>query len=170
MSPTAKADALAALAREHDEVTGLVDRLAPGDAVRPGLGGGEWSPKDLLGHLTSWEEYALAAMGAWLDGRTAPIDQALRSKGLTAVNREAVARKAGRPYPAVRGAFDEVHRALLDALKTISPERWDAPATTRSKRSLGERIGGVLGGAGGGYHHAASHLPDLRAFVAQHAR
>jgi hypothetical protein len=170
MSPTAKADALAVLAREHDEVAGLVDRLAPGDAVRPGLGGGEWSPKDLLGHLTSWEEYALAAMGAWLDGRTAPIDQALRSKGLTAVNREAVARRSGHSYATVRRGFDEVHRGLLDALRAIPSELWDAPATTRSKRSLGEKIGGILGGTGGGYHHAASHLPDLRAFVAERAR
>jgi hypothetical protein len=89
---------------------------------------------------------------------------------LTAVNREAVARRTGRSYAIVRRGFDEVHRELLDALRTIPPELWDAPATTRSKRSLGEKIGGVLGGTGGGYHHAASHLPDLRAFVAQHAR
>jgi hypothetical protein len=169
MSSTAKTDALAVLAREHEEVAGLVDRLAPGDAVRPGLGGGEWSPKDLLGHLTSWEEYALAAMGAWLDGRTAPIDQALRSKGLTAVNREAVIRKADSPFASVRHGFDEVHRELLDALRAIPADLWGAPATTRSKRSLGDKIGGILGGAAGGFHHAAAHLPDLRAFVARHA-
>lgn len=170
MAPIAKREALRILTREHREVVGLVDRLRPAEATTPGLGGGAWSPKDLLGHLTSWEEYALAAIGAWGEGRTAPIDQALRAKGLSAVNRDAVAMRAERSLGRIRAEFDEVHRSLTDVLRGIPDDVWDAPPTRRSRRSLGDKVGAILGGAGGAYHHAASHLPDLRAFVAGRAR
>jgi hypothetical protein len=167
MSRIAKTDALGILSEGHREVDALVGRLSPADAVAAGLGGGTWSPKDLLGHLTSWEEYALAAVGAWADGVTAPIDQALRAKGLTAVNREAVEMRSERPLARVRAEFDDVHRELIRVLGALADETWDAPPTRRARRPLGEKVGAILGGPGGWYRHAAAHLPDLRAFVAE---
>ena len=41
------------------ETFALYDRLLPRDRTTTGLGGGDWSPKDLLGHLESWQEHAL---------------------------------------------------------------------------------------------------------------
>lgn len=170
MAPIARKGALRTLADGHTEVRRLIDRIGPGAAIRPGLGGGEWSPKDLLGHLTSWEEYALAAMGAWRDGRTAPIDQALRELGLGGVNRRAVAMKADRSLATILREFDDVHGELVDALGAVPVDVWDAPPTTRSRRSLGERVGSILGGPGGLYRHADAHLPSLRGYVDQHGR
>lgn len=165
MAPISQRDAVRILRDEHAAVAGLVDRLSPGRAIEPGLGGGEWSPKDLLGHLTSWEEYALAAIGAWGQGLTAPIDVALRARGLNAVNREAVAMRADRDLGRVRAEFAEVHASLVEVIRAASPDVWAAPPTRRARRSLGEKVGAILGGAGGGFHHAAAHLPDLRAFA-----
>jgi hypothetical protein len=164
---TSQRDAVRILRDEHATVAELVNRLSRGRATAAGLGGGDWSPKDLLGHLTSWEEYALAAIGAWGEGLTAPIDVALRAQGLHAVNRDAVAMRAARPLARVRAEFDEVHGSLLEVIGAIAPDVWAAPPTRRARRSLGEKVGGILGGAGGGFHHAATHLPDLRAFVAE---
>ncbi len=169
MSRIAKADALRILTEGHREVAGLVDRLSPADAIAPGLGGGTWSPKDLLGHLTSWEEYALAAIGAWADGVTAPIDQALRIDGLTAINRKAVAMRAERPLERIRTESGEVHRELIRVLGALSDETWDEPPTRRARRPLAEKVGAILGGPGGWYRHAEAHLPSLRAFVAERA-
>jgi hypothetical protein len=165
--PIAKRDALRILTDEHREVVELVDRLRPSDALRAGLGDGAWSPKDLLGHLSSWEEYALAAIGSWGAGQTAPIDQALRTQGLDAINRDGVAMRAARPLGRVRAEFDEVHGSLVEVIRTMPSGVWEAPPTRRSRRSLGEKVGGILGGVGGGFHHAATHLPDLRAFVSE---
>jgi len=165
MPPIPKHEALRILSEEHREVSALVERLRPGDQTRGGLGGGEWSPKDLLGHLSSWEEHALAAIDAWAGGKTAPIDRALRAEGLHAVNRRAVAQREERPLARVRAEFEEIHSSLVEAIEGTSPGVWDAPPTRRSRRSLGERVGAILGGAGGGFHHAAAHLPDLRTFV-----
>jgi hypothetical protein len=166
---TEQREAVSILADEHAEVAGLVDRLAPELAQEPGLGGGDWSVKDLVGHLTSWEEYALAAIGAWGEGRRAPIDEALEEKGLDAVNREAVEMRRGRPYARIRREFDEVHAALLVVLREIPADVWTAPASRRSREPLDDKVGGILGGPAGPFHHAADHLPDLEAFVADRA-
>lgn len=167
MTPIPQRDAVRILRDEHATVVQLIDRLTPRRASAAGLGGGDWSPKDLLGHLTSWEEYALAAIGAWGEGQTAPIDVALRARGLHAVNRDAVAMRAARPLGRVRAEFEEVHGSLLEVIGAIAPDVWAVPPTRRARRSLGQKVGGILGGTGGGFHHAATHLPDLRAFVSE---
>jgi uncharacterized protein (TIGR03083 family) len=162
-------EAVAVLTRGHDEVAALLAGLSDASAERPGLGGGEWSVKDLLGHLTSWEEYALAALDAWAAGETAPIDRALRRDGLDSVNLAAVEAKASRAYEAIRGDFEAVHSRLLARLREMTDETWNAPPTSRFRRSLGMRLGSMLVGASGPFAHADSHLPDLAALVSTKA-
>ena len=75
--------AIRILEEAHATVNGLLDRLPPRAVSRPGLGGGDWSPKDLVGHLESWEEYAIDAhddgllnvLGGWMtDAGLAQVD------------------------------------------------------------------------------------------------
>src|SRR3989442_9926668 len=73
------------------ELIGLLPARA---LTAPGLGGGGWSPKDLIGHLASWEEFALEALEAWGRDERAPIDRDLATRGLNTVNADAVATKA----------------------------------------------------------------------------
>ena len=91
---TSRRRAIRILEDGHAAVNALLDRLPPRALSRPGLGGGDWSPKDLVGHLESWEEYAIEALDAWAVGKGVPIDEELWSKGTSKVNVEAVARKA----------------------------------------------------------------------------
>ena len=162
-------DAAAVLRRGHDEVARLVARLTEASAARPGLGGGDWSAKDLLGHLTSWEEHALAALDAWSRGRAAPIDQALRRDGLDAVNLAEVRSKQALPYEQIRGDFEAVHASLLLRIGAMTDAAWAAPPTPRHRRSLGARLGNLLIGASGPFGHADSHLADLRELVKRQA-
>src|SRR5262245_53443433 len=159
-----RGQAVRILGDEHREIGALVDRLTPERAEEGGLGGGEWSAKDLIGHLTSWEEYALAAIGAWGQGTRAPTAHALQEKGVDAINREGVEMRRGRPYERIRREFDDVHGSLLEVLEGIPDDVWGAPASRRSPTPLDEKVGGILGGPSGPFHHAADHLPDLRAF------
>ncbi|HEX9124259.1 MAG TPA: DinB family protein [Actinomycetota bacterium] len=142
----------------------LLARVSRADLVRPGVGGGEWSPKDLVGHLASWEERALEALAAWDRGERAPIDRELYSRRLSDINAEAVARKAGKTYLQVRRAADRTHAELLESIRTMPAERWNAPATPRGRRPLGSRLGQILVGVGP-FGHAQAHVKSLRQLV-----
>lgn len=162
--------AIGILEEGHATVNELLDRLPPRALSRPGLGGGDWSPKDLVGHLESWEEYAIEALDAWAEGRGVPIDRELWSKGTTAVNVEAVARKASRSAAEMRRRAERTHAELIRRLASMTDARWTSPGTPRARKPVGARLGGILGGSTGDFRHAEAHLKDLRAFVAEHGR
>lgn len=159
-------EALRILEQEHRSVRELIGRLSPAAFERPAtIGGGDWSAKDLLGHLTSWEQHALEALEAWSRGQPAPVDRALRERGLNAVNAETVAAGRSRSPSSVRRRFDEVHRLLVTEIRALSAATWQAPPTARARRPLGDVLGGIVGGPAGPFAHASAHLRDLRAFV-----
>jgi hypothetical protein len=171
MDPPITRDVACRLLRDDRLATlSLLDRLAPRAFSRRGLGGGDWSPKDLVGHLESWEEHALAALDAWARNEPAPSDVAGRAGGIDALNADEVVRKATRSPAAVRRSAERTHRRLLDAIESLSDERWNAPPTTRARRPLWRALGGILGGPAGPFRHDVAHHADLEAFVTEHAR
>jgi hypothetical protein len=165
MSPT-RDDAIAILQDGHRALRRLADRLSPADLDRPGtIGGGDWSAKMLLGHLTAWEEHALEALDAWRAGRGAVIQRALRERGLSAVNAASAKADRGRSVDEVRARSGEIHDRLIRALRQIPEAGWAAPPTRRARRSLGDAVGSILGGPDGPFAHASAHLPDLERYV-----
>jgi DinB family protein len=158
-------DAIARLQRGDRALTRLLGRILASALTRRGIGGGDWSPVDLVGHLESWERHALGALEAWSRRERAPIDVALEARGLDAVNAEELAAVAGRSPSAVLRRARDTHAELVDAIRSISDDAWRRPPLT-SGRWLGQRLGGILGGPAGPFLHVDAHLPDLRAFVA----
>jgi hypothetical protein len=167
---TTRRRAIRILEDGHSAVGELLDSLPARALSRPGLGGGTWSPKDLVGHLESWEEYAIEALDAWDQGMGVPIDRELWSKGTSVVNAEAVARKASRSAARMLRHAERTHSELIRRLEATSDARWRAPGTPRARRPVGARLGSILGGPTGDFMHAEAHLKDLRAFVAEHGR
>ena len=168
-APTRRA-AIEILQESNAAVTELLDRLPKRAFITVGLGGGEWSPKDLVGHLESWEEYALEALAAWDEGRGPAIDKELWATSTSKVNRDAVARKASRSGPEMRRKAERTHRDLISLIEHMSDRRWRRPGTSRGRRTVAERLGVMLGGPSGPFRHAEAHLKDLRAFVDRHGR
>lgn len=169
-APT-RAHAIRILEAGHTRVRSLIDELAPRAVTIRGLGGGDWSPKDLVGHLASWEEYALEALEAWDEGHGPAIDKALWSSSTNAVNRAAVARKARWSAPEVIRRADATHAELMARLRAMSDARWRRPGTPRGRKAVGVRLGGILAGRRGEpFMHANAHLKDLTEFVAAHRR
>jgi DinB family protein len=163
-----KREAIAIVEHGHREFTRLIDALPSRALTRTGIGGGAWSPADLIGHLAAWEGFALDALDAWARPQRAPIDIALEERGLEGVNADALAEASTlRPSALVRRSL-ETHQALIAAVRAIPAERWAKPPFARG-RPLGVRVGSILGGPSGPYCHADAHLPDLRAFVAERA-
>lgn len=158
-------EAVAILAAGHSGVGELLAAQPRAALTRPGLGNGEWSPKDLIGHLASWESHALEALGAWSKGQLAAIDERLRVEGLVAVNAAEVARRAPRRLQAVRVEAERVHASLLAEIASLPAETWNRPTAPRTRRPLWRRLGSILGGPAGPFRHAEAHLADLAAFV-----
>ena len=166
-APTRK-EALAIVRTDRRTLLKLVDRLPARALSRAGLGGGNWSPKDLIGHLESWEEHALEALAAWDRGERAAIDRDLGVLGLDGVNAREVERKASARARDAFARAAETHAALIDAIKAIEDARWEATVRARGKRTLGQRVGGILGGPEGPFRHDRAHLQEVKEFVAKH--
>jgi hypothetical protein len=160
-----RTQAIQILEQGYVVVRDLVASLPAGAKTRPGIGGGEWSAKDLIGHLASWEEYALEALEAWGNDEGASIDKATYGRGTNVVNAEAVAAKAKMGLSRVVRDADATHAELVAAIRAMSDDRWKRPATSRGRKPLGHRLGGILGGPAGGFRHAQAHLKTLTAFV-----
>jgi len=156
-------EAIRLLQVDRRAIESALARLSPRQLTTGGLGGGSWSPKDLLGHLESWEEHALGALEAWDQGATAPIDRALREIGLTRVNADEVERKASRSVARALSASSATHDALLARIRSIPDDVWAAPPTRRSRTALGVRVGQILAGPDAPFRHDRAHLADLRA-------
>jgi hypothetical protein len=158
--------AMATLEEGHASVRALVARLTTAELERRAtIGGGDWSARDLVGHLTAWEEHALAALEAWRAGLGAPIQRALRERGLTAVNAATAAADRRRATGEILRRSDAIHTGLIEALRAIPDSTWIEPATRRSRRPLGDVVGSILGGPAGPFSHASAHLPDLERYV-----
>jgi hypothetical protein len=173
VSPEAKLpsrrEALRMLADQRAEIEALLGRLSGRDRTRSGLGGGEWSPKDLVSHLASWERFALDAVAAWERGERAPIDRELWSRSTSAINAEGVRAAANLSWAQARRRADATHAELVGLIESLSDTRWRTPATPRARNPVGMRIGQLLAGSNGPFTHDLAHLKDLRALVGEHS-
>jgi DinB superfamily len=163
--PPSRRAALRMLRESRARTLDLLEQIPARAFTRPGLGGGEWSPKDLVGHLSSWEEYALDALAAWERGGRAPIDDLQFTVSTSRINGQNVDRKASWSVARVRREAQRTHAELLEALERLTDSRWRKPATPRGRKPLGARIGGILGGPAGPFRHDEAHHPSLIALV-----
>lgn len=156
-------DAIRFVREDRARTRELLDRMSSEAFLQTGLGGGTWSPKDLVGHLETWEEFALEAIEAIGRGEPAPITgQSLDTDDL---NRREVERKADRGAAEVSASAIATHDRLLAALEALADVSWSAPEGEGSERTVGDRLGSILGGSRGFFRHDPDHWDDLAAFA-----
>jgi hypothetical protein len=166
MSP---AEAVETLARGHRHVQALLAGISLDELEEPAtIGGGEWSAKDLIGHVTSWEEIALATVEEWRAGEDPAILATFAADGTDRLNADEVARKSGTPLRGQLARFDAIHGRLAAVLHGFDDGEWERAARDEREpdRSIGALLGGVLGTDGAPFDHISAHLQDLRAFAA----
>jgi hypothetical protein len=168
--PLGPTQAIRILERGRTRIDALIHEIPKQARAARGLGGGVWSPKDLVGHLASWEEHALDAVVAWERGERAPIDDLGRMLSTRAINDQNVSRKSGWSFARVQRESERTHEELVDAIRTLHVDRWTAPVGRRGRRPLWQRLGGILSGPGGPFRHDESHVPSLADFVSRHCR
>ena len=166
---TTRDDAVRLLEEQHAELAALFAELDEDAFVRRGtIGGGDWSAKDLAAHMGTWEAFAIDAMDALGRGERPAFEDRFTDPGDgDRVNDEGVRRFLDTPASDVLGRFDDLHRRVVSAIGATSDEGWTADYPyDPDDRTLGDRVGSLLGSEAGGFTHASAHLPDLRAYVA----
>jgi hypothetical protein len=169
MEPT-RADALATLQDGDRRLTELLAGLSSEELVRGAtIGGGDWSAKDLIGHIAFWEEIALATIDPWLRGERPPIEETFTGGDADALNAWNQDRKRSWSVERVRATSGETHRRLIAAIEGMTPEGWALPRAfpdDDDASDLASELGAVLGAPGRPFGHAFAHVPDLEAYVA----
>ena len=163
MNDVAREDALATLRDGDARIQELVRGLTPEQMTTPAtIGGGEWSAKDLVGHLAFWEELALEALAAWRAGK--PFDTVTDADELNAQNQ---VRKRDRSLEQILREGRETHERLMAEIGARTDEEWSSPMPSDLPlpEILGKRLGGLTGASDGPFRHAFAHLGDLRAYV-----
>jgi uncharacterized damage-inducible protein DinB len=152
-----------------EEGRAAVDRLASTvpeeEAVRRNtIGGGEWSLKDLLGHLAHWEELALRTIDRFRDDGSITR---FAADDVDEENAKDIARKLDWPLERVRSDARSTHDRLLSEIRSISEEDWTAPRPFAGggERSLGDMLASVLGAPQRPFGHAWAHLRELEDYV-----
>lgn len=164
-----RGEAIATLEEGHRLAGELFEGLSDDQLSKPATIGDDWSAKDLLGHIASWEEYSLRALDEWRRGERPWIEDVFRTRGgVDRANAEAVVAKAAMPAAEARAAAEASSRALVEAIRSMSDEEWNAKASHETERRtrLGNFLGSITGAPKRPFGHAFAHQPDLEAYVA----
>ena len=90
--------------------------LSDAQFMEPGIMG-EWSVKDILAHVTTWEEEALKYLPLILAGGRPP--RYIQFGGIDAFNAQMAEQKRQMALTEVLRQLEETHRRLLDYLHSV---------------------------------------------------
>lgn len=111
-----------------ESYAGLLDS----QLLEPGVTG-TWSVRDILAHITTWEEEALKHLPLILEGGSPPR-YSTKYGGIDAFNALMTKQKADLPLSAVLKQLDEIHGRLLDYIRRAPEEQFTIE--TRFRRRL----------------------------------
>ena len=112
----------------HESYAGLSDE----QLLEPGVTG-RWSVRDLIAHVTWWEQEALKHLPVILDGGRTPR-YSVTYGGIDAFNAQMTQQTHDLSLAEVRGQSTEIHRRLVAYIQSVPPEQ---PSTdTRFRRRL----------------------------------
>jgi uncharacterized damage-inducible protein DinB len=113
----------------------------------PGVSG-DWSVRDLLAHITTWEGEFLKALPTILADKRVPHYSTLYG-GIDAFNAQQQEQSRTLSLAGVRAAMDKTHAALLDAVRETPTQEKRIEA--RLRRRLRQDT----------YHHYGVHIAQL---------
>jgi hypothetical protein len=118
----------AAWAAFKDSYAGLPDA----ELLEPGVTKA-WSVRDIIAHVTTWEEEALKYLSAILEGRRPPRYSAMYG-GIDAFNALMTAKKKDLPLEEVLKQQDTVHRRVIGLVERVPEDQLSGE--TRFRRRL----------------------------------
>ena len=106
--------------------------LSDAQLTEPGVTG-HWSVKDIIAHVTWWEEEALKHLPLIIRGGRPPR-YSVQYGGINAFNAQMTEQKRGLSLSDVLRQLDETHRRLMDFIKSAPEEPFTRE--TRFRRRL----------------------------------
>jgi hypothetical protein len=108
--------------------------LSDARLMEPGVTG-DWSVRDILAHVTTWEEEALTHLPLILEGGTPPR-YSIRYGGIDAFNARMTEQKADLSLAAVRRQLEETHRRLIDFIQRAPEDQLSGESRFRRRLRL----------------------------------
>ena len=106
--------------------------LSDAEMVEPGVTG-TWSVKDIIAHVTSWEQESLTHLPLILAGETPPRYSDVYG-GINAFNAQRTEQKRHLSLSEVLRQRDDTHRRLIDLIQTVPEDQF--VGQTRFRRRL----------------------------------
>jgi hypothetical protein len=95
---------------------------------------GEWSVKEILAHVTTWEEEALKHLPLILSGGRPP--RYSQFGGLDAFNARTTEQKRSLSLSEILRQLDETHRRLIDYIQSVPEEHYTRETRFRHRLRL----------------------------------
>lgn len=135
-----------------------LDDLADERLSRPVVAAHGWSGRDLMGHLTAWQETAMAIARELAVGETSETFQRVEAdweaRGGEVVNAELLATWSAIPLEELRHRFQTVPGELRGYLTVVPETRW-----VKHPRHMAALVEDTI-------DHYADHRDDLEAILA----
>src|SRR3989442_1329201 len=107
--------------------------LSDSQLTEPGVMG-NWSVKDILAHVTTWEEEALKYLPLIITGGRPP--RYIQYGGIDAFNAQMTEQKRGLALSDVLRQLDETHRRLIDYIRSVPEEHYTRETRFRHRLRL----------------------------------
>jgi hypothetical protein len=107
--------------------------LTDSQLTEPGVMG-NWSVKDILAHVTTWEEEALKYLPLIMKGEKPP--RYIQYGGIDAFNAQMTEQKRGLALSEVLRQSDETHHRLIDYLQSVPEEHFTQETRFRHRLRL----------------------------------
>jgi len=160
---TSKAEVLETIARERAGWEALMVEVGAERMEEPGVAG-EWSVKDIVGHLTGWRQQSLDRIEAALRGEAEPPPP--WPAALTTddeINAWIYERTHDRPQGDLLREAEVSYDRLRDAVTALPEEALAAP--TRFPWLEGQSLAANITGGDFFGHFHEEHEPDIRAWL-----
>jgi hypothetical protein len=95
---------------------------------------GDWSVKDILAHVTIWEEEALKYLPLIINRERPP--RYVQYGGIDAFNAQMIEQRRGLTLSDVLRQLDETHRRLIDYLQSVPEEHFTRETRFRHRLRL----------------------------------
>jgi hypothetical protein len=116
--------------------------------------GGAWSVKDILAHVTTWEEEALKHLPTILAGKTPPR-YSVTHGGIDAFNAKMMEQRRTLTLSQVLTQLDDIHRRLVEYVQSAPDDQFTTETRFRRRLRLDT------------YSHYPIHAKTIRAWREQ---
>ena len=127
--PTTKEQLLTSAQKEHDALDAILETLSSLDLDVTSADIEQWGVKDILAHVTEWEQMCLGWYRAGVAGKNPPLPaEGFNWREIPALNLQIYQKHRQRSWREVLNAYRSSYQEILKTLQDIDEEEMFTPA------------------------------------------